>query len=636
MELVNFRINNFKSIDDSGEVISERVTCLVGKNESGKTATLEALAKLNPVGLSSKNFDLVDYPRRHLNEYKRIHEQSPAVAITAKFRLSDDEVKAIESKFGEGVLTSDQFTVTKKYNNTTYYSINHNEKQYVSHLVGKFEIPSDFARDFKRAATIEELLSKANNIKDPTESITNLINEVEARKEREFIRDLIDAIKLPTFFYFDEYAILPGAIHLQKLKKAIDEGDIEEKDYTALALIKLVRSDIEEFLQKDNYERLKADLEAASNSITDQVFKYWSQNQYLEVQFDLEPVFEANKQLVDTILHIRIKNKRHRVTVPFDKRSRGFVWFFSFLVAFSDYRDKEENVILLLDEAGLNLHAKAQGDLLRYIDEELKPHHQVIYTTHSPFMIDPLKLSEVRTVEDKEHEGSKISNDPLQNDPDTVFPLQSALGYDLAQTLFLGPINLVVEGPSDLIYLTLASTMITEKGRIGLPDRCVIVPVGGAGKISTFVTLLGANQLKVIVLMDISSKDKQRVENLVENDLLNKRCIFTPGQITGAKNADIEDLFEVDNYLELVSIAYKKELGRKSLNAKAIEVGDPRIVKRVERFFSEKDIVGGSFSHYRPSLTLLRDANMQDNLYKEATLSRFEELFKKIKKALQK
>lgn len=636
MELLSFQITNYKSIDDSGEVMVDRVTCLVGKNESGKTATLEALAKLNAVGLASTTFDLVDYPRQHLSEYKRTHDQSPAQAITAKFRLSDGEVENIEGKFGEGVLESVEFTVTKKYNNITYFQIDHNEKQHVRHLVDEFEIPPDFARDLKKAVTIEELLSKAKNVEDPTEGITKLITDVEARKGQEFIKDLIDAMQLPTFFYFDEYAILPGAIHLQKLKQVRDQGKLEESDYTALALIKLVRADIDEFLQKDNYERLKADLEAASNNITDQVFNYWSQNKHLEVEFDLQPVLGSNNQLTDTILHIRIKNKRHRVTVPFDKRSRGFVWFFSFLVAFSEYRDKEEAVILLLDEAGLNLHATAQGDLLRYIDKELKNHHQVIYTTHSPFMIDPLKLTEVRTVEDKEKEGSKISNDPLKNDPDTVFPLQSALGYDLAQTLFLGPANLLVEGPSDLIYLTLASTLIAEKGGTGLHDQCVIVPVGGADKISTFVTLLGANQLRVAVLMDISAKNEQRVGNLVENTLLKKKCIFTPGQIIGAKNADTEDLFDIDNYLELVSIAYKKELARKSLTAKTIEVGDPRVVKRIERYFAEKNIAGGSFSHYRPSLALLRDANMQERLYTEATLSRFEELFKNINKAIQK
>jgi predicted ATP-dependent endonuclease of OLD family len=119
--------------------------------------------------------------------------------------------------------------------------------------------------------------------------------------------------------------------------------------------------------------------------------------------------------------------------MDFDERSAGFTWFFSFLVQFSQVKKKFGNVIILLDEPGLSLHGKAQADLLRFIDEELKPHHQVIYTTHSPFMVPADKLATVRTVEDvviekedKEIEvhGTKISTDVLKVDRDTLFPLQ--------------------------------------------------------------------------------------------------------------------------------------------------------------------------------------------------------------------
>ena len=88
------------------------------------------------------------------------------------------------------------------------------------------------------------------------------------------------------------------------------------------------------------------------------------------------------------IFHIRVMNRRHRVSVSFDERSRGFVWFFSFLAYFSELEETNTNdLVLLLDEPGLALHATAQNDLLRYMEEKLAPEHQVIYTTHSPFMI---------------------------------------------------------------------------------------------------------------------------------------------------------------------------------------------------------------------------------------------------------
>src|SRR5205085_1708806 len=87
-------------------------------------------------------------------------------------------------------------------------------------------------------------------------------------------------------------------------------------------------------------------------------------------------------------LYIRIANNRHRgVTTPFKQRSRGFIWFFSFLVWFDSVqhqlahaKEQTRPLILLLDEPGLSLHALAQKDLLRYIDD-LAQRHQVIYST---------------------------------------------------------------------------------------------------------------------------------------------------------------------------------------------------------------------------------------------------------------
>lgn len=116
------------------------------------------------------------------------------------------------------------------------------------------------------------------------------------------------------------------------------------------------------------------------------------------------------------------------------------------------------NLIVLLDEPGLSLHATAQADLLRYMNEKLVPNHQVIYSTHSPFMIDQSDLLSCRTVEDAtgpndEVLGTKVSGEVLSTDADTLFPLQASLGYDITQSLFVGEHTLLVEGPSDLLYI---------------------------------------------------------------------------------------------------------------------------------------------------------------------------------------
>lgn len=188
---------------------------------------------------------------------------------------------------------------------------------------------------------------------------------------------------------------------------------------------------------ESNFEAFKAQLEATSNSITDEMFEYWSTNQNLEIRFEIEHAPNSVRYL-----NIRIYNSKHRVTLPLKNRSKGFLWFFSFLVWFSKIQgDKNSKYILLLDEPGLSLHASAQNDLLRFIDEKLAPDYQVIYTTHSPFMIDSLKLNEVRTVYDTQNPkvGSVVSDAVQEKDSDTLFPLQAALGYTIAQNLYVSP-----------------------------------------------------------------------------------------------------------------------------------------------------------------------------------------------------
>lgn len=302
------------------------------------------------------------------------------------------------------------------------------------------------------------------------------------------------------------------------------------------------------------------------------------------------------------------------MTLNFSERSRGFVWFFSFLVAFSEYRNRNEKLILLLDEPGLGLHGAAQSDLLRYIDEKLAPEHQVIYSTHSPFMVEPTKLDRVRLVEDVDGEGTKVSDNVLSTSRDTVFPLQAALGYELAQTLFVGPDNIVVEGPADYLYLTVMSEYLKENGRTALEERWTIVPVGGLDKIPTFIALLGA-QLHVAVIMDSAAGGSQKINDLISRGVISARNIVSLSAITGSKEADIEDLFDEDAYLRLVN-----ESGAASVEKALLPAGS-RITKRIER------LIGHSYDHHRPARYLLERQNDLAKVFADSTLKSFETLF---------
>src|SRR6516162_10645144 len=118
LELKSVRIQNYRSIEDSGIVPIEEITCLVGKNESGKTAFLQALHLLNPLNpISGKTSydDVMDFPSRRYSAYRKVREEFPAVVVTAVFELSDNELKIIEQDLGDGVLSSREITVVKGY-----------------------------------------------------------------------------------------------------------------------------------------------------------------------------------------------------------------------------------------------------------------------------------------------------------------------------------------------------------------------------------------------------------------------------------------------------------------------------------------------------------------------------------------
>ncbi|PYV14310.1 MAG: hypothetical protein DMG21_18680 [Acidobacteria bacterium] len=202
----------------------------------------------------------------------------------------------------------------------------------------------------------------------------------------------------------------------------------------------------------------------------------------------------------------RVRNNLHKLTLPFSERSAGFIWFFSFLVKFAQVRKTGNNLVLLLDEPGLTLHGKAQADLLRYIQEKLAPSHQVAFTTHSPFMVPPDDLPSVRIVEDKliqtkpgqfRSEGTKVRDDTMVTDRDTLFPLQGALCYDITQTLFVGKHTLLVEGPGDILYLEAWSSALLRRGKRGLDRRWTLCPAGGIDRIQPFVALFGGQKLDI-------------------------------------------------------------------------------------------------------------------------------------------
>ena len=119
MKLKCAQIREFRSIWDSNRFQVDRVACFVGKNESGKTALLHALHRLNPIDDGPTRFDVTDdYPRAHVEEYEHAlerGEREPAVVVKATFALEAPELDAIAAEYGSGVIRDSSITVSKGY-----------------------------------------------------------------------------------------------------------------------------------------------------------------------------------------------------------------------------------------------------------------------------------------------------------------------------------------------------------------------------------------------------------------------------------------------------------------------------------------------------------------------------------------
>ncbi len=611
MKLVSAHVRRYRSVEDSGEVaIDPDVTCLVGKNESGKTAFLRALYRLSPAEKGAVFEEVVDYPSRLTRERKDM--SAGAVIVTAQFTLGDAEVAELERDLGAGVVKSTLVSVSREYRTeATRYGVQLDEAKAVLHLQSGLDLGESVGTSVKTATTVKVLIGALDALPEAPAAATALLQELRGWREQQLDFHVIEtylAKWLPRFVYFDDYDVMPGKASVPDLLRRRDSGQLVRGEKALLALLTLGGAELEDFKNGQDHERLIRETENAANGISDEVFAFWSQSHQLAVKISvLPPEAGAVPPFNDgPILQLRVENHRHRVSVPFDDRSRGFVWFFSFLAYFSDLERTEgldRDLVLLLDEPGLSLHATAQRDLLRLIEDRVASRHQVLYSTHSPFLVDAQHLERVRTVVDEDGRGTVVSADVLRADAETGFPLQAALGYDLAQTLFVGPDNLLLEGPSDLIYLDVLDSALSAAGRPTLDLRWVKIPVGGAGKLSTFVSLLGANRLTVAVVMDASTSDAAAVKKLESTGRLASGGIITIGQVVGRGNADVEDLLPVNLYLKLVSIAYASVLPAPITRADLTST-DERVVRRVERYFQDRGL--GRLNHYKPAEVLLR------------------------------
>jgi predicted ATP-dependent endonuclease of OLD family len=632
MKLSKVQVTNFRSIEDSGEFDVGQLLCLVGKNEAGKTAIEQALAGLNPHPSTPISYDLErDYPRRWLAEYEERHESEHATVVTTKWLLTDDEKTKIAEIIGAGAFSNKPVTIYRRYGDSEpQWTMPIDFKTAVKNLIAMEKLDEEERKPLASARDSKSLISALEGIEEPTTRQTRLLERLNSLPSKSIKGAVLKFLtpRLPQFLYSSHYDRMVGEIRLdqydQRIAKEL-EPPISPGERVFIDFLEYAGTSIKAITEATTYEGLNARCESASNRITDQLHEYWKQNPHIEIDVRVTRAEAGDPTPFNegVIARARVRNTLHKVTVPFSERSAGFIWFFSFLVKFAQVRKSGGNLILLLDEPGLTLHGKAQADLLRYFVEKLVPKHQVIYTTHSPFMVPPQDLPSVRIVEDKlfqpapgqwESNGTKVRDDTLATDRDTLFPLQGALGYEITQTLFVGKHTLLVEGPGDILDLEAWSSALGRRGRTGLDRRWTICPAGGIDKIQPFVALFSGQKLDIAVLSDYAKGDKRKFESLRQNKVMESERLLTFASILEVDEADIEDVFSPALYAKVLNQCFNLT-GANELTAQKLLDADnstTRLVKKAEAYFRVLPPEAPNFNHFIPADWLFRHPELLD------------------------
>ncbi|MCR9057478.1 MAG: ATP-binding protein, partial [Rhodobacteraceae bacterium] len=620
-----------------------------GKNEAGKTAFLKALEGINSTDKDYTSYNITEnYPRRLLADYEEMHEGGEAQVVETVWELDKDDKALLLDEFGEDVVTGNKLTIKKNYNQTdSNWTVPLSEVKLVRKLTVCYGLSEDEAKvvgeswNTRLAAYRLNALEKRSGAQqEMLDAIGNFPNNNASARVRELLED-----RVPKFLYFSHYDRMAGEISINQLAHDKQDGGIKEGDQVFLDFLEYAGTNLDELTGATKFEEMNAKCEAAANRITDQIFEYWTQNDQLEIEVRLDEGKEEDPAPFNsgTVARARVKNNLHRVTVPFSERSAGFIWFFSFLVKFAQIKKRQGNVIILLDEPGLTLHGTAQKDLLRYFSEELEPKHQIIFSTHSPFMVPARNLASVRTVEDVVKrdkrdrplsEGTKIRPDVLTTDPQTNFPVFGAMGFEVTQGLIISPNTLLVEGPSDILYLQAMSKKLQSLGRPYLDPKWAICPSGGIDKVLPFVKLFYGNNLNVAVMTDFDRGQRRKLDDLYKAELLERERIILATEIADQEEADTEDFFDTAFFVNLVNTTYDLK-GKHSLSAKKLDEADEntvRTVKKAEAYFRVLPDAIPTFSHYDPAYHLLTHPELLDenNKYVEKTLETFQAAIERI------
>ena len=465
IRLVKFRIKNYKSILDSKVCyLADGITVLAGKNESGKTSILQALEdydiertiRTDAVPISSSDakpeifvtFEVNKELILDIDEDLKVNKKT--IEITIK--------KDFENRYTIENMSENIFPDIKKENE----KVDEKCRKIFENIEKELRI-ENITIDIEGLGFNPTLITKIQEtytkitkpeLKQKVETLVQeLSGEVELlvdldKKKESFIAEFKKHI--PHFILFNTYKD-------QKIPNEIPFAELETNEFVQ-DLVQVSNLDIA--LIKDSAKnREQATHENKLNiKLVEEYKQFWEQD----------------------LSNIQIKWKDNKLFFwvtedgefyPPELRSKGKQWHLAFYIKITARaREKEVNV-LLIDEPGLFLHATAQKDILKKLEESSEI-MQIIYSTHSPYLIDPNHLNRVRLIE-RESEGTKISKVHSKADKETLTPILTAIGEDLSQGIRINEKNsFVVEGISDYYYIQAFKILCGLSGKLNIIPGC--------------------------------------------------------------------------------------------------------------------------------------------------------------------
>ena len=662
-----FRIQNYKKIKDSDWIPTGKLTAFVGKNESGKSALFRALSKLNPSDGEEYN-GLKEFPRsRYVSDFKK--KDWPVVSV--KFELEEDDTRDLSSCVKEQKI----LILTKTYAGQLRYSFEPGlsstkivMRDYLQSIQswqdriknttapdGKGDIFEPIKNSLLSSLQQQLDLLSAQDSNTVDSSVIDIVHDVltgtinedwidtklgnlkkesqkyvdKIRKEQTITDDINSLIKsMPHFIYFDKYDILHGSVNLHNFYSQYTNTPNDPKLRITKCLFEHVEIDIEDLINRlsipDAAERESAVheiiserhaiMDSAGQEMTRQFRNWWPQRRH---------TFHYNLDYKQFTVYV--SDDIDASDIELEERSQGLQYFFSFFLRFLvEAEQTHKDSIILLDEPGLYYHGTAQQKTVEFLNK-LSNNNQLLYTTHSPFMIDGEHLENTRIVYESRGQKTKVTSDIWPNDAEAVFPLQAGLGYSIAQTLFYAKQNLVVEGITDYLILKAMRELLIRKGLKRLDEAIVIVPAGGAKNMVYLSGLFISQGIKIFALLDGDDVGQTHKIKLKEKMLINAALV---SDFTDIENAEIEDLFEQNVYLKAVKMAYPTSNLKFNDEEKRIS----NIVKRITSHFNHQDETFEKWKVTYKLIELIQEP--QTNIISDDTCAKFEKIFKQVNKGL--